>query len=80
MRGGMPFSQWSALPEKMISTPPISVRPPIPRRSCRGGMIAYNRMGKPRRRNDQPPATGSFQALQQGPFSERSYRQAFARA
>jgi hypothetical protein len=80
----MPFLRWSGLPEKMISTRPISkrltsARLPILRRS-RDGTIAYNRMGKLRRRNDQPLATGSLQAIQQGPFSELSYRQAFARA
>jgi hypothetical protein len=81
----MPFSRWSGLPAKMISTRPIStrlisVRPPIPRRSRRDGMIAYDRLGKLRRHNGQLLATGSFQAIQQGPSSERSYRQAFARA
>jgi hypothetical protein len=76
----MPFSRWSELPEKMNSMRPISVRPPIPLRSCRDGMIAYDRMGQLRRRNDQPVAAGSLQDIQQGPFSERSYRQAFARA
>jgi hypothetical protein len=43
-------------------------------------MIAYGRMRKLRRRNDQLLAAGSFQALQQDRCSERSYRQAFARA
>jgi hypothetical protein len=85
MRGGTPFSHWSGLPEKMTSTRLISmrlisVRLPIPRRSCRDGMIAYHRMGQLRPRNDQLLATGGFQALQQGPSSELSYPQAFARA
>jgi hypothetical protein len=66
--------------EKTISTRPISVRPPIPRRSRRDGMTAYNQMVLLRRRNDQLLAAESFQALQQGPSSERSCRPAFARA
>ena len=79
-RGGTAFSRWSGSPEKMMSMRQTSVRPPIPRRSCRDGMIAYNRMGKLRQHKGQLLATGRFQALQQGPFSERSYRQAFVGA
>jgi hypothetical protein len=76
----MPFSRWSGLLEKMISTRLISVRRPIRRRTCRDEMIAYNRMGQLQRRNNQPLATGSLQIIQQGPFSERSCRPAFVRA
>ena len=42
MRGGMPFSRSSALPEKMISMPRISALPPSLQRSCHGPLI----MGK----------------------------------
>jgi hypothetical protein len=42
MHGGMPFSRSSALPEKMISTRPISVPSPNPQWSCRDLTLATN--------------------------------------
>ena len=42
--------------------------------------IASSRMGKLRQRNGQRMAMESFRGLQQGPSSENSYRQAFAKA
>ena len=81
MRGGMRFSRSWALPEKMISMRRISVPTPIPQRSCRDRrIIASNRMGKLRQRNGQRLVMESFQSLRQGPSSEYSYRQAFAKA
>ena len=81
MRGGMRFSRWSVLPEKMISTRRISVPIPTPQRSCRDHrIIASNRMGKLRQRNGQLLVMGSFRRLQPSPSSEYSYRQAFAKA
>jgi hypothetical protein len=74
MPGGMRFSRWWALPEKMISTRRISVPSPIPQRSCR------DRTGKLRQRNGQRLVMGSSRGLQQGPSSENSYRRAFAKA
>jgi hypothetical protein len=68
MRGGMRFSRWSALLEKMISTRRISVPSPLDRRISAG-----NRMSKFRQRN------GSLPLLPQGPSSENSYRGAFAK-
>ena len=47
----------------------------LPRPRC-----ASDRMGKLRQRNGQPMAMETFRGLQQGPSSESSYRQAFARA
>ena len=65
----------------MISTRRISAPTPIPQRSCRDHrIIASSRMGKLRQRNGRQLVVGSFQALQQGPSSESSYRQAFAKA
>ena len=60
MRGGMPFSRWSALPEKMISMRRISALPPSLQRSCRGR--AANRMGKLRQGNGQRLVMESFQS------------------
>ena len=61
MPGGMRFSRWSALPEKMISMRRISAPTPIPQRSCRDHrIIASNRMGKLRQRNGRPLVVGSF--------------------
>jgi hypothetical protein len=81
MHGGMRFSRWWALPEKMISMRRISVPTPIPQRSRRDHrIIESNRMGKPRQRNEQRLVMGGFRGLQQGPSSEYSYRQAFAKA
>jgi hypothetical protein len=79
MHGGMLFSRSWALPEKMISTHPISVPSPSPQRSCHGR--AANQMGKLRQGNGQGLVMESFQSPQpQGPSSEDSYRQAFGRA
>ena len=81
MRGGMRFSRWWALPEKMISTRRISVPTPTPQQSCHDHrIIASRRMGKLRQGKGRQLVVGSFQALQQGPSSENSYRQAFAKA
>src|SRR6516225_3261464 len=47
MRGGMPFSRWSGLPERMILTRLTSVPAPMPQRSYRQHRInASNRTGK----------------------------------
>ena len=53
---------------------------PIPQRSPRQRTIASSRMGKLRQCNGQPMAMETFRGLQQGPSSESSYRQAFAKA
>ena len=61
MPGGMRFSRWWALPEKMISTRRISVPTPIPQRSCRDHrIIASSRMGKLRQRNGRQLVVGSL--------------------
>jgi hypothetical protein len=76
MPGGMRFSPWSALPEKMISMPRISALPPSLRRSCHSP--AASRMDKLRQGNGQRMKVEGFQSQQpQGPSSEYSYRQAF---
>jgi hypothetical protein len=76
----MRFSRSSALPEKTISMHRISVGIRIPQRDCREDrMIANNRTGKHRRRNELPLVMPSLPGLQQGPSSKRSYRQAFAK-
>jgi hypothetical protein len=66
----------------MISMRRISVPTPIPQRSRRDHrrIIASNRMGKPRQRDEQRLVMGGFRGLLQGPSSEYSYRQAFAKA
>jgi hypothetical protein len=65
----------------MISMRRISVLTPIAQRCCREErMIANNRMGKLRQRNEQPLVMGSFRGLQRDPSSEYSYRQVFAKA
>jgi hypothetical protein len=65
----------------MISTGRISVSIPTQQRSCREHrIIASNRMGKLRQRNRRLLVMGTFRRLQQGPSSEYSYRQAFAKA
>jgi hypothetical protein len=79
MPGGMRFSPWSALPEKMISMRRISALPLSLRRSCHGP--AASRMDKLGQGNGQRMKVESFQSPQpQGPSSEYSYRQAFGRA
>ena len=79
MPGGMRFSPWSALPEKMSSMPRISALPPSLRRSCHGP--AASRIDKLRKGNGQRMKVESFQSPQpQAPSSEYSYRQAFGRA
>ena len=66
MPGGMPFSRWSALPEKMISMRRISMPAPIPQRSRRDRrIIASKRMGKLRQRNGQRLVMGSFRGFGQ---------------
>jgi hypothetical protein len=65
----------------MISMRQISVPTPTPQRSCRDHRFsASSRMGKLRQGNGRQLVVGSLQALRQGPFSESSYRQAFAKA
>jgi hypothetical protein len=77
----MPFSRLWALPEKMISMRRISMPIPIPQRSpLDKRTVASSRMGKLRQGNGRQLVVGSLQALRQGPFSESSYRQAFAKA
>jgi hypothetical protein len=78
----MPFSRLWALPEKMISMRRISMPIPIPQRSpLDKRTVASSRMGKLRQGNGRRQlVVGSLQALRQGPFSESSYRQAFAKA
>jgi hypothetical protein len=81
MHAGMRFSRLRALPEKMISMRRISMPIPIPQRSpLDKRTVASSRTGNPRQRNGQPMAMETFRGLQQGPSSESSYRQAFARA
>jgi hypothetical protein len=64
MRGGMRFSRWSALPEKMISTRRTSVPSPIPQESCRDRrIIAGNRTRKFSQRNEQHLVIGSLPGL-----------------
>ena len=77
MHGGMPFSRSWALPEKMISMPPISALPPSLQRSCHG---RADQMGKLRQGNGQRLVMESFHSLPQGRSSEHSYQQAFGRA
>ena len=81
MRGGMPFSRWSGLPEKTISMRQILVPNLMPRRSCHDPrIIASNRTSK-LQRDEQRQTVGSFGSIQQqNPCSEHSYRQAFAKA
>jgi hypothetical protein len=80
MRGGMRFSRWSALPEKMISMRRISVPTLILQESCRDHeIIASNRMDNLQQRNGQRLVMASFRGPQQGPSSEYSYRQAFGK-
>ena len=79
MRGGMPFSRWSALPEKMISMPRISALPPSLQQSCHGR--AANRMGKLRQGNALGLVMEGVQSPRaQSPSSKDSYRQAFGKA
>ena len=82
MRGGMPFSRWSGLPEKTILMRPTLAPTPIPRRSRRDHRtIAGNRTSKLQRRDERRQTVRSFGSIQQqGPCSENSYRQAFAKA
>jgi hypothetical protein len=81
MRGGMPFSRWLALPEKTISMRQILVPNLAPRQSCHDHqIIASNRTSK-LQRDEQRQTVRSFGSIQQqGPCSENSYRQAFAKA
>jgi hypothetical protein len=81
MRGGIRFSRWSALPEKMISMRRISLPTPIPQRACHDHrIIASNRMGKLRQRNGRFLVMGSFRRVRPSPSSEYSYRQPSAKA
>jgi hypothetical protein len=48
MHGGMRFSRWSALPERMISTRQISERSPRVEQSCHDSTLAAHPKGKPR--------------------------------
>src|SRR6516225_1653162 len=80
MRGGMPFSRWSGLPEKTILMRQILVPNLMPRRSCHDRIIASSRTSK-LLRDEQRQTVGSFGSIQQqNPCSEDSYRQAFAKA
>jgi len=45
MRGGMPCSRWSVLPEKMSSMHRISVPSLLPQRSCRAPRIIASKNG-----------------------------------
>ncbi len=81
MPGGMRFSRWWALPEKMISTRRISVPSPIPQRSYREHRIsASSRMGNLRQGRGWRLVVGSLRAFHQGPSSGNSYRQPFAKS
>src|SRR3974390_172803 len=65
MRGGMPFSRWSGLPEKTISIRQILVPNLMPRRSCHDPrIIASNRTSK-LQRDEQRQTVGSFGRIQQ---------------
>jgi hypothetical protein len=65
----------------MISMRRISAPTPIPHQSWRAHRItASSRMGKLRQGKGRQLVVRSLQALRQGPFSESSYRQAFAKA
>jgi hypothetical protein len=81
MRGGMPFSRWSGLPVKTISMRQILVPNLIPRQTCHDHrIIASNRTSK-LQRDEQSQTVRSFGSIrQQGPCSENSYREAFAKA
>jgi hypothetical protein len=58
MHGGMPYSRWSVLPEKMISMRQISVPGLLPQRSCQGPrIIASKRMNKLRERDRERPVS-----------------------
>jgi hypothetical protein len=81
MRGGMRFSRWWELLEKMIWMRRISVPTLILQRSYRDHrIIASNRMDNLQQRNGQRLVMASFRGLQQAPSSEYSYRQAFGKA
>src|SRR5262249_21181514 len=82
MRGGMPFSRWWALPEKMISMHRISVPMLMLQRSDHDPrIIGSDRMGKKLPGNLlRRVAVETSGDLQQDPFSEYNYQQAFAKA
>ena len=80
MRDGMLFSRWWELPEKMISMRRISVPTLVLHRSDRDHrIVASNRMDNLQQRNLSAGGE-KLPDLQQGPSSEYSYRQAFAKA
>ena len=66
--------------EDDLDAPDLGADPNPAAELPRHRIIASSRMGKLRQRNGQPMAMGSVRGLQQGPSSESSYRQAFARA
>jgi hypothetical protein len=74
MPGGMRYSRWWGLLERMISTRRISMPAPILQRNHR------EQTGRLQQRNAQNVVMGGSRALQQGQPSPNSFRRSFAKA